>query len=117
MVAFPSAVIFVNNDLVDSARNHIITQLHINEFITGTEFDSRIAADSGYVNKIKQLNLRLLVIRPFTETTNRNLADVVAFVKNGMIAVETNKFGPPAPAFPVLDVHWGQFCIFGNFLS
>jgi len=116
MVALPSAVIFVNNDLVDSARNHIITQLHINEFMTGTEFDARVDADSEYVNKLKQLNLRILVIRPFTELDNRDLADVVAFVKNGMIAVETNKFGPPKPAFPVLDVHWGQFGVFDNFL-
>jgi hypothetical protein len=112
MVAVPSAVIFVNNDLVPQVRSFITTQLHITEWITGTQFDNRIAADPDYIDKIKQMGWRLMVERNYQELDNRTLPDVVIFVKNGMASIEYNNFGPPKPQFPVLNLHWGQFGIF-----
>jgi len=112
MVAVPNAIIFVNNDLVPQVRSFITTQLHINEWIGGTEFDRRVAADPEYPNKIKQLGQRLMVERTYRELNNRTVPDVVIFVKNGMASIEYNKFGPPKPQFPLLNLHWGQLGIF-----
>ncbi len=115
MVAVPAAVILVNNDLVDQARDWIVKQLHINEAISGTTFDERILDDPNYINTIKQLNQRILVIRDFREVTNRTLFDVVIFVKNGLAAIEQNNFGPPGQTVPVLNLYWGQLGIYGLF--
>ena len=112
MVAVPNAVIFINKDLTDQVRSFIMKQLHISEWMTGATFDTRIAADPEYADNMRALGLRLMVERDFRELTNREYADVVAFVKNGIISVELNKFGPPQPSFPVLNIHWGQFLIF-----
>jgi hypothetical protein len=112
MVAVPNAIIFINNDLVDQVRSFIMNQLHISEWMTGATFDARIAADPDYADNIRALGLRLMVERDFRELDNREHADVVAFVKSGMISVEYNKFGPPMPSFPVLNIHWGQFLVF-----
>jgi hypothetical protein len=112
MVAVPPAIIFVNRDLTDQVRGWIMKQLHITAAVDGYTFDASVAADSDYVDKIHRLNLRLLVERPFTETQNRELADVVIFVKNGLASVEVNNFGPPGNTFPVLKLHWGQLGIY-----
>ncbi len=112
MVAVPPAIIFVNRDLVDQVRSWIVKQLHINEAIDGSTFDARIAADPSYPDKVHQLNLRILVERPFTEWQNRELADVAIFVKNGLASVEKNNFGPPGATFPVINIHWGQLGVF-----
>jgi hypothetical protein len=46
--------------------------------------------------------IRILVIRQdFRDYNNRNLADVVMFVKQGQAAIEKNNFGPPGLTFPV----------------
>lgn len=108
---FPGAIIFVNNDLVDQVRDFITKQLHINEYMDGYVFDDRVAEDAEYPDKIRLLNQRIMVIRPFTELTNRELADVVVFCKLGMAAIEKNKFGPPRPAFPIKFLHWAQLGI------
>ena len=112
MVAVPAAIIFVNKDLVDQVRAHIVKQLHISEAMDGYVFDNRVAADPDYVSKIHRLNVRILVERPFTELTNRELADVAIFVKNGLASVETKKYGPPGQTVPVLDITWGALAIF-----
>lgn len=112
MVAVPSAIVMVNQDLTAQVRAHIIKQLHISEAVFGAEFDSRIEADPDYVNVVKSQNMRILVERPYTELDNRTEADVVIFIKNGLASVLKNNFGPPGKTFPVLNLHWGQFCIF-----
>lgn len=114
MVAVPAAIVFVNNDLVDQVRDHLKVQLHINEIIDGYVFDDRLAADSEYICKVKQLNLRIMVIRPFTELESRENADVAIFIKNGMAAILKNNFGPPGATYKVVDLHWGQLCIFNT---
>ena len=90
------------------------TQLHINETITGTEFDARIAADSEYAHKVKQLDIRLLVIRTFTglTTTQVQYADIVAFVSNGLIAVLINKLGVPAQTYKIVNLDWGKLSVY-----
>jgi hypothetical protein len=112
MVAVPAAIVFVNHDLVDEVRGWIVKQLHIDEAIDGATFDARVAGDPSYVDKVHQLNLRVLVERPFNDYNNRQLADVAIFVKNGLAAIEVNKFGPPGGTYPVLNLYWGQLGIF-----
>ena len=111
MVAVPAAIIFINNDLLPQPREFIMNQLLIDEWMTGDTFDSRVAADPGYPDSIHQLHRRIMVERDFRNHSNRELADIVVFIKNGMASVEVNKFGPPRPSFPVLNLHWGQLGI------
>jgi len=108
MTAIPSAIIFVNNDLSAQVLEVIVRQLHIDIVLTGDEFDATISIDSNYPDAVKQLNQRILVIRPFNEYHNRGYADVVVFVKEGMAAVETKKNGPPGKTYLISKLHWGQ---------
>jgi len=79
-----------------SAISGIDVQLQINETITKAEFDARVAADPNYPKVIHLQRLRVLVIlSDFQDTTNRNLADVVMFVKQGLTSVEKCKYGEP----------------------
>lgn len=112
MVAVPAAIVFVNSDVALQVRTWAAHQLHIDEVISGAEFDSRVAADGYYVDKVHQFNLRLMVHRPFTDLTNRQLADLVLFIRDGLAYVEQNKFGPPGASFQVLLLHWGQFGVY-----
>lgn len=112
MPIVPSAIIYINVDLVDQVRDHIAKQLHITDILDGYVFDQLVATTPNYPSTIKQQNKRLMVIRPLDDLTNRNLADVVVFFKEGLVSVEKNKFGPPMPAFPALNLHWQQLCIF-----
>lgn len=112
MTAIPPAIIFVNNDLVPQVVNYLIRQLHLNEVMDGYEFDHRVSTDPNYPDVIKSLNLRIMVIRPFNDYTNRELADIAVFAKNGMFSIERNKFGPPYRQLKIADVYWGKLCIF-----
>lgn len=106
---FPPAIIIVNNDLAPSTQGHLVRQLHITEVMDGYTFDSRVEADPTYVDTIQPLNLRLMVVRTFEDrdsVTTWNLADVVIFVKQGLAAVEVNKFGPHGITYPVLKLNW-----------
>lgn len=110
MVAVPPAIIFVNNDLSASAREHLVRQLFINDVQDGYEFDANVAADEDYPSKIRQLNLRIMVVRSFADRADVStwtLPDVVIFVKNGLAAVEKNKFGPPGLTLRVIQLTWG----------
>lgn len=105
MASVPPGIIFVNDDLNDILKQKIMSQLLIQEAISGTEFDARVVADPNYPTIVRLQNIRLLVIRSFRETTNRDLADVVIFVKAGLAAIEKNNFGPPGLTFPVETFH------------
>jgi len=108
----PSAIIFVNKDLVDQVKNHLIKQLHIDEVIDGYVFDDRLLSNPNYITNIKQNKLRILVERSFLELENRTNADVVIFIKSGLASILKNNFGPPGNTYPVVNLYWGQLCIF-----
>jgi len=113
MVVRPAAVIFINADLTDNVRNMLVKQLHINDVVDGYVFDQRIASDTNYVNNIKQLDLRVMVVRSsMQELQNREYADVVCFFKNGLISILENKFGPPGQTYRVVNLDWGDLCIY-----
>ena len=112
MVLRPAGVVFVNNDLTTSVQDALVKQLHITEVIDGYVFDERIVNNSAYVDIVKQLDQRILVVRSFEELTNRTLADVVIFVSAGLASVLNNKFGPPGETSAVCRLTWGKLCIF-----
>lgn len=106
--AIPPAIIFVNDDLVTQVRNHLVKQLHINAIYDGYAFDGYIETNPAFVNSVYTSNMRIMVIRPFTELTNRSVADIVIFVKAGLASVLDNKFGLPSATHEVVDLTWGK---------
>lgn len=109
MVAIPPAIMFVNDDLSPSVHDTLVRQLFINQILDGYTFDSFIAADPSWPDKIKQLNQRVMVVRTFADrfsVTTWNIPDVIIFIKNGLASVEINK-GPPSFTVPVLKLDWG----------
>ncbi|CAM6006088.1 unnamed protein product [Sphagnum balticum] len=86
----------VPNTPEPSTVQGIDVQLDITETITFAEFNARVAVDPNYPTNVHLNGLRILVILPdFQDTTNRNLADIVMFVKQGIASVESCRFGPP----------------------
>jgi hypothetical protein len=108
----PAAIIFVSNNLTDSVRDGLVKQLNITYFISGDEFDSRIAADQNFADGERRANNRVMVIRPFTDLQNRQYADLVIFVKQAEISIEMNKFGPPSLTMPINQLTWGKLGVF-----
>ena len=106
------AVVFVNNDLTDNVRDYLVRQLRISDVVDGYVFDDRIASDPDYKDKLAQLGLRIMVVRPYTELENRDLADVAIFVSHGIASILKNNYGPHGQTYKVLDITWGQLCIF-----
>lgn len=101
MTLLYSAIIFVNNDLSSSVQATLTSQLMLSEVIDGYEFDARVAADPNYPTEVHLNNLRVMVVRSFFDLTNRNLADITIFIKEGLAYIECNKIGPPGLTRPV----------------
>lgn len=112
---YPGAVIFVNNDLVDQVRDYIVKQLYINEYMSGDEFDARVTIDPNYPTLVRNFNKRILVIRDlWAPHTNRDLADVVIFVKNGLASIEKNNYGPHGLTLQVVDLYIHKLLRYNN---
>lgn len=116
-IAFPGAIVMVNNDLSASVKNRLEIQLHIDKTITGPELDDRIAVDSNYPQNVRAMRKRVLVMRDFRETNNRTIMDVVIFVRESLVYVEKNCFGPTGKTFALRDIYWGQLGIFDTNLN
>lgn len=112
MSLFPAAIIFVNPDLTDSTQAVLERQLHISQTMTADEFDAQITSAPDFPDLVQQFNLRILVLRPFDDLTNRDLADVALFIKNGLASVEINKYGPPGSTFEVAKLYWGHLGVY-----
>jgi len=111
MMTIPPGIIICNDDLSSNVQDMIVRQLYIDQVVDGYTFDSYVVADPNYVTKIKQVNKRILVVRTFADratVTTWELADVVCFVKAGLIAKLTgkNKKGAPGPTIQIVDLTW-----------
>jgi hypothetical protein len=101
-MSIPSAIFFVNADLTDSLKSILAEQLDITETMTGDEFDARMVVDPNYASIVHMQKIRILVVRSdFRDYTNRTVADVVMFVKQGLVSIEKNNFGPPGLTLPL----------------
>ena len=102
MAQIPSAIIFINNDINQGILDKLVSQLQIDGYITGSEFDARMIADPNYPKQIELNNLRILVMRDsLADITNREYADVVMFVKLGQASILGNKYGPPGQTYMI----------------
>ena len=108
---FPSAIIFVNNDLTDNTIAFMTSQLQLTQIVDGYTFDGYILSDPTYVTAAHNLNKRIMVMRPFTELNNREDCDVAIFVKAGMASILYSKYGPPKNTYPVLNLTYKQLGI------
>jgi len=113
-IATPGAIIMVNPDLSPSIQNRLVTQLQINEVITGEEFDVRFAAAPEWPTAVRILRRRVMVLRDFRDLTNRTEMDLVLFVKSAMISVTKNCYGPPGQTYLLKNVYWGALCIYNQ---
>ena len=117
-MSFPPAIIFINGntdgyghtygDLDSIGKSTLESQLYIDETMTGEEFDARVVVDPNYPTIVHLWKQRILVIRPdFRDYINRELADVVLFVKQGMATILKNNYGPPGLTLPIqrLEIH------------
>ena len=111
----PPAIVFVNADITDGIKSVLSTQLFINETMSDTEFDARVKADPNYPTNVHLRGLRIMVIRQsFQDLTNRNLADLVLFIKQGQAIVEKNNFGPPGLSLPIARLNIYDLLRFNN---
>lgn len=116
MVAVPSGIIFVNNDISPNIQEKLVTQLYVDYVLTGDEFDASVISDPNYPITVKQYRKRILVIRSYAQDNiinnipNRELADIVLFVANGLANLLT-KSGH-GPTYPVVNITWGDFGVF-----
>ena len=91
-----------HSDAGFSELTNLQSQLFIDDTITKTEFDARVAADPNYPTIIHLQGLRVLVILPtFQDYNNRQLADVVIFLHQGLADIEKNNFGPPCQNYEI----------------
>jgi DNA-binding XRE family transcriptional regulator len=98
----PSGIIFINADINQPIQDTLTSQLHITDVMSGSEFDSRVGNNPTYPDMIHANNLRILVIREsFHDLTNRDLADVVMFLKQGLAAIEKDNYGPPGKTISI----------------
>lgn len=102
---FPSAIIFVNNDLTEQVKSVLNTQLFLDQIMDGYTFDGYVNSIPNYVNQVHAQQKRILVIRDFWDHTNRELADIAIFIKMGLASIEHNKFGPPGQTYQVANLN------------
>jgi hypothetical protein len=123
MATLPPAIFFINGDISypnpppifiganpanansyagPSELTTLQTQLFIDDTMTKAEFDARVAADPNYPTIVHLQMMRILVILPtFQDLVNRQLADVVMFLHQGLADIEFNRFGPPGQTFDI----------------
>lgn len=122
-LTLPPAIIFINHEIsypqsppifVGSMPNNVQsyaspseltnlqTQLHINDTMSKEEFDARVKVDPNYPTIVHLQMYRILVIlHSFHDGYNRQYADVVMFLKQGMADIEYNRFGPPKHSYDI----------------
>lgn len=98
----PGAVIFVNNELNEISYQTLRNQLQLTEIISKNEFDARVSADPNYPVIVRGFKTRVLVVlETFQDFVNRDLADIVMFIKQGMAYIERNNYGPPGLTYSI----------------
>jgi hypothetical protein len=107
-ITYPSSTlpVFPGTDPKASELTTLQTQLFINDTVTKAEFDARVAADINYPTIIHLQNLRVMVILPtFHDLVNRQYADVVIFLHQGLGDIECNRFGPPGQNYEIQRIN------------
>lgn len=88
---YPGAIIFCNANISESSLSLIKLQLFVNQTISLDQF---ILDSSNYIS-LSKLNQRILVlIDDFENTELRETADVLIYIKMGLVTILKNNFGP-----------------------
>jgi len=98
----------------------MIKQLHINQVFDANNdgydgyqnFDGYVALHPDFIVDIHRDKKRILVMRSMADFNNRELADVVIFMKHGMASILKNKIGVPTGTFPLLNLYWRQLGVY-----
>ena len=111
----PTAIIFINADLNDTATKTLQSQLEINDTMSFSEFNARVQVDPNYPFNVHAQGLRILVILPtLHDMTNRTLADIVLFFNQGQVTVEKSNFGPPGLSLPIARLNIYELLRYNN---
>src|SRR5271157_4288272 len=95
-----------NSDASVSELTNLQIQLFIDDTMTKTEFDARVLVDPNYPRIVHLQGLRILVILPdFSDGYNRDFADVVMFLHQGLADIECNRFGPPGQNYDIQRIN------------
>lgn len=95
-MSLPSIIFFINADISPITQLTLKNQLMIDEIMSDTEFHARVSVDPNYPIVVHLNDLRILVIcQNLRDLTNRDLADIVLFIKQGQATVLKNNLGPP----------------------
>jgi hypothetical protein len=97
----PPFVMFVNNDLSDQVKSVFVRQFYLSEIMTGAQFDGYVASIDGYVQTLYIDGYRVMVERDLSDHTNRQLANITVFYKNGLLSVLKDGYGPPTLELPL----------------
>jgi len=118
-MSIPSAIIFINDDLDDLIVDILKTQLFLDEIISEKEFINRITINPNYPQIIHSINSRILVLEnkyldEVYKNNIRKLADVVLFIKSGLIYILEDKKGPPKSTFSINNLNLYQILKYSN---
>jgi hypothetical protein len=98
-----SFLAFANNDLVPQVQGVLTSQLFLDEIISLTEFNARVASTPDYPIIIHQNDIHLLVLDTYYNLTiDRSVFDFCFFMKDGQAAVlHCHGYGAPGISFPI----------------
>lgn len=109
----PTGIIFINIETHPNVVDFIVKQLNIDEYIDGYEFDNRMANNSSYPEEVHGAEKRILVIKDYSDLNNREYADIVLFIKNGLASVEYSKFGPAGLSLKITQLYLQKLFVKG----
>lgn len=102
----PPAIIFINAEINEGVQATLTTQLRLDEVMSFSEFNDRVAADPNYPAIVHLQFRRIMVVVPdYHDTTNRTLADIALFYNQGQVTVEKNNFGPPGLSLAIQRIN------------
>jgi hypothetical protein len=104
-MGYPSVIIYLNNDVSSAVLAKLQQQLFVSDVYQVADFDNIISLDSSFIESIRGANKRIIVVANLSEEIiNRDVADIVATIKMGLLYVLDSKVGPPGLALPVSSI-------------
>lgn len=113
-----TGIVYINNDISGSVQEKLVNQLFIDLLLTADEFDTIIDGyfadgyvDGYFLDSIKIRNQRVMVTRNYLKNDlpnnipNRELADVILYVKYGLVNIVTKEGHKPTLA--LYNIYWG----------
>lgn len=91
----PPFIMFVNNDLSDQVKSVFTRQFYLTEIIDGATFDGYLFTDPNFINTAYADGYRIMVLKNLSDHTDRQLANITLFYKNGLVSILKDGYGPP----------------------